>query len=230
MNMDLSIVLTCEYIFNKKDCVRYLKIIKVNPKLYEYVYEEYNTQAVCDRKRVRKLIDVTSSSLSRYPNLLSVKFDVLFNEHIIFPNTITHIKFSYDLNIYISRYPKNVQQLSFGNCFNQKIPILPSSVTHLKFRDRFNQQINALPKNLMHLELGDGFKQKLPKLPNKLRYLRLPCTYDEGLSTLPDSLEYLIFGLMDYMYSEVPTEFTIPNMPSHIKKLVLGKITLYIKN
>jgi hypothetical protein len=230
MNMNLSIVLTCEYIFNKKDCVRYLKIIKVDPKLYEYVYEEYNTQAVCDRKRVRKLIDVTYSSLLRYPNLLSVKLDVLSNEYITFPNTITHVQFNYDFNTYISRYPKNVQQLSFGHSFNQKLSILPSSVTHLKFRNRYNQKIHELPKNLMHLELGYAFKQTLPKLPNKLRYLRLSCEYDERIPILPDNLEYLIFGSMDYMYSEISTEFTIPNMPSHIKKIMLGGTTLFIKN
>jgi hypothetical protein len=50
--MDLTIVLTLEYLFDKDYCVSYLKSINIDSTKYKYVYWKYSIDEV-EQKKIR---------------------------------------------------------------------------------------------------------------------------------------------------------------------------------
>jgi hypothetical protein len=172
--MDCSIVLTCEYIFNNKECISYLTHTYIDPGLYNYVYNIFAFEHVKHKKRTRKLRYVNTTHLVEYSNVMMIIFDDAYDENVYkMPNTITH--------------------LQFGESFNSQIHTLPNSLRDLVFGDYYNREIPPLPNNLIRLVLGDGFNHTILKLPYKLRYLVLGDAFNHEID-FPITLEYLHVG------------------------------------
>lgn len=87
-----------------------------------------------------------------------------------FPNTLTHLTFSY--------------------YFDQPISFLPPTITHLTIDTNFNQPISSLPSSITHLAIGKNIPNTLPlTLPPYLISLVIPARYAIPLGTLPLSMK-----------------------------------------
>jgi hypothetical protein len=220
--MDLTTVLTCEYLFDEIECTTYLSSYSINPNHYEYIYKE---QIVCI-KRTRKLRYLNNIDLSLYSNLLVVIFDGLFKNNIAaFPNNLTHIIFDEEsrFNHTLPRLPCNLTYLRLSKGFNKPLIMLPNTLKHLDLGFRFNHKIKlpikleyldtgykfnytlSLPTTLRYLILGDGFKKTIYAFPESLIHLILPDDYDRKLPQLPGNITYLdISNKYNHKYLTLP--------------------------
>jgi hypothetical protein len=156
--MDLTILLTCKYIFDEQECRIYLMSINENVDSYAYVHGEQLFAWVINKKSQRKIYHTTLSNLSEYTNLISVRYSDSYNttRQMILSNTLRCI--------------------TFGFQFNQQLTMIPDRIIHLTLGYDFNQEIHKLPKKLTHEE---DFSTKLTSegdFSTKLTYDQLCVT------------------------------------------------------
>jgi hypothetical protein len=172
--MNYSITLTCEYIFDQDECITYLSIINVNPKQYEYVYNDHDVLLVTKKKLIRKLIDIYSFDLLGYSNVMKITFYADFNKDI-------------------SHLPLSLTRVIFGRHFNKDISRLSDTLIYLELGGLYNTEIKKLPRLLRYLTIGYHYRQKLCDLPDKLIYLNI-CSISYKFPELPCSIRYLTIG------------------------------------
>lgn len=100
--MNFVITLTCEYIFDEEECIAYLKAIDVDPKLYEYVYKEYDhVFYMSDKRKVRKLCNVSDPYMTEYTNLMYIEYCSNYNYDVCqLPQSIQSIYFNHTNEYY----------------------------------------------------------------------------------------------------------------------------------
>lgn len=108
-----------------------------------------------------------------FNHLTHITFNINFNRNVdgILPPNLIYLKFGYHYNQAISIFPKKLEILIFGCCFNQPLPNLPISLKHLEFdlMSGFNYFL-TLPPNLEFLKLGYFYNQPI-NLNEKLKHL-----------------------------------------------------------
>jgi hypothetical protein len=191
--MDLSLVLICEYIFNEHECRTYLKSINVDQTKYEYIFMEFNVDDVKCVKAVRKLTNVLDINLTKYKNIMKIRFHDGFNRNICISNNTRLLIFGCNFNKEILRLPDKLIQLEFGLHFNCKLPHFPDTLIYLKLGYCFNQEITRLTNKLQYLILGHYFNHKLPELPMSLIHLSINDRYTHKLD-IPNNLIHLRSG------------------------------------
>lgn len=171
--MDLTITLICEYLSAEDECIAYLTSININENKYEYIYGMFPYENISTlRKVVRHISHVTTSDLSKYPNLMTVCFDDKYNSPI-------------------SKLPENLVYLRFESSFHSTTKlILPCKLQELIWK--CNCDVPDLPSSLIGLTIEYKFDHKLPMLPNKLKRLEWNC--NRNLPILPASLIKLQIG------------------------------------
>lgn len=208
--MDLTIALTCEYIFDKIECVTFLTCTNIDPKRYEYVYEEYDIDSIVEKKKVRKLIDVDSIDLSAYSNVMKIVFDTSNKIHTL-PKKITNLNISTFYNHDLPIFPTTLIQFSIMYT-KQTAPKLPDSIRFLSISGECNNII--LPSRLLYLSYG--VKCHMPVLPTTLTHLKVDSQFRHRIrkNILPDSLISLNTG---YLY-----KYKLPALPMNLKILKLN--------
>jgi hypothetical protein len=200
--MDLTITLTCEYIFDKAECIRYLKNINVNSNHYKYIYKIFtHGKNQCYKRKIRKLRNVYNLDLTLYSNIMMVECGKYFDKYISkLPCTLTYLKFGYRFSGRLPSLPCTLTHLIFGAWFDSKLPKLPLSLMYLQFGSGFNQMLPKLPPRLMYLIFGREFNNPLPALPLSLKHLILDCEFDHRLPVLPINLRKIrICGEYKYL-------------------------------
>jgi hypothetical protein len=203
--MNLSIALTCEYLWNQWECIEYLTLMNLDHKLYAYTYHCYS------------LFNITHEK-SQIVNTFQI------------PCTI-HKKQIRKLNhAYMIDFLEftNLMLIRFGQSFNQSICNVPDSVVYLSFDSYFNQAV-ILPSKLIQLEIHNINYNKQIYLPHTLRYL---AWYSRNnLPKIHDNLTHMIIG--GILNSEIiyPPKLThlqwlcgnkLYNIPNTITHLVLN--------
>jgi hypothetical protein len=206
--MNYVIALTCEYIFDEPECITYLNSINTDPEKYEYVYREYKIDDVLNKKSslkpckksVRKLINVHSTDLAEYTNVMKIKFD--WNRDRKISNFTPFVQ-----SIPFAAWPNNLSQLTLNDS-SIIISYFPSTLTYIHLKDFHNHTLNELPDNLVHLELGGTLDCEISSLPNKLRTLKINHSYTNKLPELPIGLKYLSVGTSYKYYVHLPRRLT----------------------
>jgi hypothetical protein len=216
--MNYTTALTLEYVFDKYECITYLKSLNINPKHYKYVHSKYDINHVSSKKNIRRLEHVNTTALSSYTNLMYISFDYNFNQKILnLPHTLTHIKFGFHFNKNVDNILNHLRNtlvyLEFGDNFDQKISNWPYPIrlTCLKFGANFNQTLWNYPNTLQYLSFGKSFNSYIPCVPENLLYLKFSGEMKYDLThfwELPRKLHTLIL-------SHYKHELTIP---SSVKK------------
>jgi hypothetical protein len=214
--MNLSIVLTCEYIWQGRECISYLSAININPKLYEYVYDVLSEDFI-HKKKVRKLeINYVSkitniNDLSGYTNLIMIVFSTKINEKLhTYPQTVTHLVFTNDFIGTVYCWPQNLIYLRW--CCNQKFPKLPKTLIHLNY-DSYDTI--DLPESLIYLNVGYHFNDKIT-FPRSLKFLKWQPTIK-----LPE----FTIGSDNIIHLEIKSCSDINIMPSKLKYLSIHNIS-----
>ena len=156
---------------------------------------------------------------------------------IIFPPTVTHLKFCgisiSDIGeaclVPKSYLPSGLTHLTFGMYFNgnikttsftQTISYIPPGVTHLTFGTCFDRDIvGAIPYGVTHLVFKGNFNQDIVgAIPASVTHLQLSNAFNQSIDkALPSGLTDLIFG------SNFGQDI-IGKIPSTVKNLTLGDL------
>jgi hypothetical protein len=214
--MDYVTTLTCEYIFNKTECITYLTYITINPESYKHIYDEYDISSR-HNKRIRKLKNIHEYNINDYVNVMSISFATNFNTIIYHISShITHLIFGALFDRKLPKLPHSLIYLKFGKYYNQKLVLLPNLI-HLEFDGNFNHKLPILPKTLQRLILSNGFNHKISRLPDNLTHLKLGWCYNKQLPKLTAWPKNMIQLILGFHYNH-----QICTFPPQLRMLKLG--------
>jgi len=192
------------------------------------------THLICSKfstRSVRKIHEFPSS-------LLRLTLGDEFNDHIYFPNTLTHLKFGHRFNKPFDNLPLSLSHLTFGYLFNQPIDnLLPPRLKSVVFGSRFNQPIENWPNDVEVILFGYDFNQNVNKLPSNLRRLMLSYEFRKPLNHLPQFIKTIHFDIHGQVHklSDLPKSiesitFTgtfnsvVDNLPSSLLIIKFGNV------
>jgi hypothetical protein len=226
--MDLTIVLTCEYIFSISECTSFLIACDINPDKYDYAYKEYDIsdkniittksdyiiKHILSKKRIRKntakyeCVSVNNKQIRKIIN--ATKHNLMRYPNLMF------VKFHETFNNKIHAFPHTLAYLHFGTNFNQCVK-LPSDLMYVQFGEKFDQVITTFPDTLRIIHFGREFNQALPKLPRGLICLSFGPSFDQHIISLPNTLKVL------QIKTELDNE--IPKLPDNLECLTIYNST-----
>jgi len=103
---------------------------------------------------------------------LEMKHDIWNYANVEIPQTVTRLRFSYDL-YNIPKIPSSVKYLKIGNINDDPFVGFPISLTHLVLREDFNANINVWPNLLYYLKIKGRYFKKISQWPYFLTYLEV---------------------------------------------------------
>jgi len=113
-----------------------------------------------------------------FPNLEHIDFGYYYNKLLTrWPKSLTYLKYGDGFNLDIDVYPENLKQFIVGYNYNRPLKNLPNSITDITFGRKYNRYIKKWPSNLQSLTLGARYNQTLENLPSSMNYIKLDGTY-----------------------------------------------------
>jgi hypothetical protein len=95
-----------------------------------------------------------NNPISFLPNLVELRIDGFFNNHLFLPETLCI--------------------LIINDWFNQPITYFPPQLIYIELPSYWNHALPNLPNTLQYLILGDNYDHVLPHIPPSLLYLEMP--------------------------------------------------------
>lgn len=180
-----------------------------------------------DELEVIRLSNHYRKKIGKLPrNLREFHSGDVFNQLIIFPDSVEIIVFGFSFNTYLEKYPENLKQIEFGKKFNKPLDNLPENLETLYLTGDFSQRLDNLPRNLKKISLMGIyeclFNHPIENLPSGLKEIYFSGYFNQSIDMLPESLEIIYFN--------AKFDKSIDNLPRNLKKISFMSYSKFNRN